>query len=123
MFAISPLYSESYDPNSALASAVNAQPHYLSHNSLYSNAEKFFDYRTRLPILGTKRVPVLCIVGEKDWICPVEESMKIKECIESVEGGRCTVEVVKGANHSVHHEKREDVHRLTRKFLGAVGGV
>lgn len=65
MFAIGPFYSESYDPDRALASSVRAYPRAKTHNALYSKGEKFFDYRERLRVVGQKGIRVLLVVGEK----------------------------------------------------------
>ncbi|OCF44563.1 hypothetical protein I317_01636 [Kwoniella heveanensis CBS 569] len=68
MFAIGPLYSEGkYDPDKELESCRNTIYRADSHNALYSEEEKYFDYRDRLKEITA---PTLIIVGEKDWICP-----------------------------------------------------
>lgn len=36
-------------------------------DDLYSEQEKYFDYRQDLPKITAK---TLVVVGEKDWICP-----------------------------------------------------
>ena len=37
-------------------------------DALYSEEEKYFDYRPRLKEITA---PTLIIVGERDWICPL----------------------------------------------------
>ena len=45
---------------------------WLTHypDDLYSEQEKYFDYRSRLHEIS---IPTLIIVGENDWICPPSE--------------------------------------------------
>jgi proline iminopeptidase len=78
---------------------------------LYAEPEKFFDYREQLPSVTAK---TLVIVGEKDWICPPKQSRYIASRIP---GSR--LEVIPGANHSVHHEKNKLVIQLIRECLQA----
>jgi pimeloyl-ACP methyl ester carboxylesterase len=83
IFAIWPLYSEEeHDRDKTLETirsiVFNAQSHsksslliqgsMLIKDDLYSPAEKYFDYRERLPSL---RVPTLILAGDKDWITPI----------------------------------------------------
>jgi proline iminopeptidase len=91
MFALGPLYSESYDPNSALKrnleTVFRARTHsefrrHLSDfavnvkkDNLYSKSEKYFDYRDQLKHISAK---TLVLVGEKDWICPPGECLIIR---------------------------------------------
>jgi proline iminopeptidase len=43
----------------------------FSPDALYSEEEKYFDYRARLKEITA---PTLIIVGERDWICPLSTS-------------------------------------------------
>jgi len=151
--AMSPLYSEAFDANAALRSCLdnvyNAKSHsesfliipvyidlnfeLVSHigivDDLYSEKEKYFDYRQDLPRIKAK---TLVIVGDKDWICPPgmrydfplhprhqtradflpENSKFIATKIPQAE-----LFVVKNANHSVHLEKNDEVIARIRDFL------
>ncbi|KAK4687971.1 proline iminopeptidase, partial [Tremellales sp. Uapishka_1] len=110
MFAIGPLYSEgTYDPDRGLESCRQTIYRAESHNELYSEQEKYFDYRPRLSEITA---PTLIIVGERDWICPPDQSRIMHEGIP-----RSELMVVANANHSVHHEQNELVIRKIRSFL------
>lgn len=94
MFALGPLYSESYKPDAALQnclatvyrSKTHSEPGAL-HTSytrmliwrtddLYSETEKYFDYREKLPGITAE---TLVVVGEKDWICtPGKRLLKLE---------------------------------------------
>lgn len=39
-----------------------------AEDDLYSQDEKYFDYRDRLHLISA---PTLVVVGDKDWICPL----------------------------------------------------
>ncbi|KAI9739553.1 MAG: hypothetical protein M1834_006269 [Cirrosporium novae-zelandiae] len=67
MFALGPLYTESYDANASLKRNRETVFHAKTHNDLYSEKEKYFDYRPRLKEVTAQ---TLIVVGEKDWICP-----------------------------------------------------
>ncbi|ORY29318.1 prolyl aminopeptidase [Naematelia encephala] len=111
MFALGPLYAEStYDPDQGLESARKTIYRAESHNALYSEEEKYFDYRPRLREITA---PTLIVVGDKDWICPPSQSEIIHKGVSGSE-----LLVVPGANHSVHHEKNELVIAAIRDFLG-----
>ncbi|PYH85588.1 alpha/beta-hydrolase, partial [Aspergillus uvarum CBS 121591] len=109
MHAAAPLYRETFDPDLALqqnlATVFNAE----SHNDLYAAPEKLFDYRDQLHQISAR---TLVIVGEKDWICPPEQSEIV---VEGIPGARLAV--VAGANHSVHLEKNELVLEMIRGHL------
>ncbi|KAF3021443.1 hypothetical protein E8E14_006803 [Neopestalotiopsis sp. 37M] len=107
--AMSPLYSESFDPNAALQSCLNNVYNAESHNDLYSEEEKYFDYREDLHKITAK---TLVVVGDKDWICPPENSKLIAKKINDAE-----LFVVENANHSVHVEKNELVLKKIRSHL------
>ncbi|KAJ9145514.1 Alpha beta hydrolase fold protein [Pleurostoma richardsiae] len=107
--AMSPLYSEAFDANAALRSCLDNVYNAKSHNDLYSEKEKYFDYRQDLPRIKAK---TLVIVGDKDWICPPENSKFIATKIPQAE-----LFVVKNANHSVHLEKNDEVIARIRDFL------
>lgn len=53
----------------------------------------------------------------QDWICPPEQSYEIKRSIELGGGPGVELHVIKGANHSVQHEKTAEVLGLIRGFL------
>lgn len=109
MFALAPLYSESYDADKGLVSVLNTKYYSKSHNELYSEAEKYFDYRDQLPSII---IPTLIIVGEKDWICPVTQSILMSQLIPNSE-----LQVISGSNHSVHLEKPDIVLEKIKGFL------
>ncbi|KAK1585742.1 Alpha/Beta hydrolase protein [Colletotrichum navitas] len=108
-FAMMPLYKESFDPDEALRSNLDGVYVAESHNDLYSEKEKYFDYTDQLPEITAK---TLVIVGDKDWICPPENSKLIAERIPGAELFR-----VEGANHGVHAEKPELVLGRIREHL------
>ncbi|GKT70729.1 alpha/beta hydrolase fold protein [Colletotrichum tofieldiae] len=66
-FAMMPLYKETFDPDAALKSNLDGVYVAESHNDLYSEKEKYFDYTDQLPNITAK---TLIVVGDKDWICP-----------------------------------------------------
>ena len=78
-------------------------------DDLYSEQEKYFDYTDRLHQVTAK---TLVIVGDKDWICPPENSKIIADKIPDAK-----LFVVEGANHSVHAEKSDLVLGEIRAFL------
>ncbi|WWD16322.1 hypothetical protein CI109_100748 [Kwoniella shandongensis] len=110
MFAIGPLYSEGkYDPDKGLESVRSTIYRAESHNELYSEKEKYFDYRPRLKEIIA---PTLIIVGERDWICPPSQSQIMHDGIPNSK-----LLVVPSANHSVHHEKNAEVIAAIRDFV------
>ncbi|KAF4446402.1 hypothetical protein FALBO_17081, partial [Fusarium albosuccineum] len=66
-FATMPLYREDYDANGGLKGCRDTVYVAESHNDLYSQEEKYFDYTEKL---GTIEAKTLVIVGDQDWICP-----------------------------------------------------
>ncbi|KAH7139484.1 Alpha/Beta hydrolase protein [Dendryphion nanum] len=108
-FAMLPLYREDYDANSGLFTCLNTIYVAESHNDLYSQGEKYFDYREQLDRISAK---TLVIVGSQDWICPPENSALIADRIPDAE-----LFSVSGANHSVHAEKPDLVIAKIRSFL------
>ncbi|CAG8950621.1 hypothetical protein HYFRA_00002830 [Hymenoscyphus fraxineus] len=111
MFALGPLYSESYKPDAALKKCLQTVYRSKTHNDLYSESEKYFDYRVRLPRITAE---TLVIVGEKDWICTPDQSRFIADGIP-----KATLVVFPGANHAVHIEKNAEVLEKIRQFLKA----
>ncbi|KAG7696692.1 hypothetical protein KL933_004773 [Ogataea haglerorum] len=111
MFALGPLYSETYNPNVGLTTCLNTVYRAQSHNDLYAESEKYFDYRDKLPLLQT---PTLVIVGEKDWICPPSQSKIICSLIPNSK-----LVVVPGTNHSVHQEKPQQVIAEILRFISS----
>ncbi|WQF81168.1 Putative alpha/beta hydrolase-1, peptidase S33 [Colletotrichum destructivum] len=109
-FAMMPLYRETFDPDAALKSNLDGVYVAESHNDLYSEKEKYFDYTDRLPQITAK---TLVVVGDKDWICPPENSRLIAERIPGAE-----LVLVEGANHGVHAEKPDLVLGRIREHLG-----
>ncbi|KAH6672304.1 Alpha/Beta hydrolase protein [Halenospora varia] len=109
MFALGPLYSESYEPNAALKKCLETVYRSKTHNDLYSEKQKYFDYRGQLQNISAK---TLVIVGEKDWICPPDQSRIISTGIP-----KATLVVVPNANHGVHLEKNVEVLGEIRQFL------
>ncbi|KAI7778945.1 proline iminopeptidase [Diaporthe eres] len=108
-FAMMPLYSESFDANAGLSSCLDNVYNSEAHNDLYSEQEKYFDYRADLYRITAK---TLVVVGDKDWICPLANSELI---VSKVSGAQLFV--VENANHSVHLERNEDVLRRIRAHL------
>ncbi|KAK7438557.1 hypothetical protein Landi51_11641 [Colletotrichum acutatum] len=108
-FAMMPLYRETFDPDAALKSNLDGVYVAESHNDLYSEKEKYFDYSERLSQITAK---TLVVVGDKDWICPPENSKLIAERIPEAK-----LLLVEGANHGVHAEKPEEVLGEIRKHL------
>ncbi|TDZ53795.1 Proline iminopeptidase [Colletotrichum trifolii] len=108
-FAMLPLYREVFDPDAGLKSALDGVYVAESHNDLYSEEEKYFDYTDRLSRITAK---TLVVVGAKDWICPPENSKLITERIPGAE-----LFLVEGANHGVHAEKPEVVLPKIRSHL------
>ncbi|TVY48773.1 Proline iminopeptidase [Lachnellula occidentalis] len=112
MFALGPLYSEpTYDPNASLGGNLKTKFRAGVHNDLYSPSQKYFDYRAGLKDLAT---PTLVIVGEKDWICPPDESRAIADAVANSK-----LVIVENANHGVHLEQNKQVLDCIRGFLGA----
>ncbi|KAJ0164869.1 Proline iminopeptidase [Colletotrichum tanaceti] len=109
-FAMMPLYKETFDPDAALRSNLDGVYVAESHNDLYSEEEKYFDYTDRLPQITAK---TLVVVGDKDWICPPENSRLIAERVPGAE-----LVLVEGANHGVHAEKPDLVLGRIREHLG-----
>ncbi|WVQ94991.1 hypothetical protein IAU59_002083 [Kwoniella sp. CBS 9459] len=110
MFAIGPLYSEGeYNPDKGLESCRSTIYRAESHNALYSEEEKYFDYRDRLKKIIA---PTLIVVGEKDWICPPSQSEIIHRGVPNSQ-----LLIVPNANHSVHHEKNAEVIQAIRDFV------
>ncbi|CAN8105471.1 unnamed protein product [Discula destructiva] len=108
-FASMPLYKEVFDPDAALKASLNTVYVAESHNDLYSETEKYFDYTEKLELVTAK---TLVVVGDQDWICPPGNSEVIASRIPQAE-----LFVVEGANHSVHLEKPELVLEKIRSHL------
>ncbi|KAH3661509.1 hypothetical protein OGAPHI_006356 [Ogataea philodendri] len=113
MFALAPLYSESYNSDEGLAGCLKTKYRAESHNSLYAESEKYFDYTNKLALLET---PTLIIVGEKDWICPPSQSRRIAQLVRN-----STLVEVPDANHSVHLEKTDQSTSETDTVVEPVG--
>ncbi|KAJ5546880.1 Alpha/beta hydrolase fold-1 [Penicillium frequentans] len=109
MYAAAPLYSEHFDAEAALKSNLETIFYAKSHNDLYSNTEKYFDYTDRLQYITAS---ALIVVGERDWICPPQLSRDMASRIPSTR-----LEVIAGANHGVHLEKNAEVIELIRQHL------
>ncbi|KAK8006042.1 hypothetical protein PG991_012339 [Apiospora marii] len=107
--AMMPLYSEAFDADQGLRSCLGNVYNAESHNDLYSESEKYFDYRDQLGQITAK---TLVIVGDKDWICPPENSEFIASKIPDA-----ALMVVENANHSVHLEKNDEVIARIRSHL------
>ncbi|KAJ6623570.1 prolyl aminopeptidase [Mycena sp. CBHHK59/15] len=111
IFALGPLYVETYDADAALRSNRQTVFRAETHNALYSESEKYFDYRDAL---GRVTAKTLVIVGEQDWICPPSQSKIIAVRIPNAR-----LIVVPGANHSVQHEKNELFVQAVRELLAS----
>lgn len=109
MFALGPLYSESYDADAGLRSCLETRYKAASHNQLYSEQEKYFDYRQELPNL---KIPTFIFDGEEDWICPKSQSELLHKLIPKSE-----LYIFPNANHSVHREFPDLVVERIRIFL------
>ncbi|CAG7924915.1 unnamed protein product [Penicillium olsonii] len=109
MYAAAPLYSEHFDADVALKHNLDTVFYAKSHNDLYAEPEKFFDYRDRLHLITAKS---LVIVGGRDWICPPEQS---KDIATRIPGAR--LEIIENANHGVHLEKNAKVIELIQEHL------
>ncbi|QPG77065.1 hypothetical protein FOA43_004463 [Brettanomyces nanus] len=96
MFALSPLYSEEYNPDKGLQSCLKTKYRSETHNDLYSETEKYFDYRSQLPYL---KVKTLIFDGKEDWICPISQSEELHRLIPN-----SVLYIIPHANHSVHLE-------------------
>ncbi|KKY35569.1 putative proline iminopeptidase [Diaporthe ampelina] len=107
--AMMPLYSEKFDANAGLSSCLNNVYNSEAHNDLYSDREKYFDYRDDLHRITAR---TLVIVGDKDWICPLANSELIASEVPGAQ-----LFVVENANHSVHLEKNEEVLSRIRSHL------
>ncbi|KAJ0107000.1 hypothetical protein J7T55_011095 [Diaporthe amygdali] len=107
--AMLPLYSEKFDANAGLRSCLDNTYNSEAHNDLYSESEKYFDYRNDLHRITAK---TLVIVGDKDWICPLGNSELIASKIPDAH-----LFVVENANHSVHIERNEEVLSRIRAHL------
>ncbi|KAJ6602541.1 prolyl aminopeptidase [Mycena vulgaris] len=111
MFALGPLYVETYDANAALKRNRGVIYRAETHNALYSEAEKYFDYRADLGRVAAK---TLVIVGEHDWICPPGQSKLMAERIPNAR-----LVLVPGANHSVQVEKNAVFVQAVRELLAS----
>ncbi|RAQ71325.1 alpha/beta hydrolase [Aspergillus flavus] len=109
MYAAAPLYSEAFNADIAFGRNLDTVFYAKSHNDLYAEPEKFFDYRDDLSTVTAK---TLIIVGERDWICPPAQSRVIASLIPNAH-----LEVIQDANHSVHVEKNAEVIGHIRKHL------
>ncbi|KAH7068511.1 Alpha/Beta hydrolase protein [Paraphoma chrysanthemicola] len=109
MHAAAPLYSETFDADAALAATLKTVYFAESHNELYSEEEKYFDYRESLQRITAK---TLIIVGEQDWICPPSQSRLMAARIPNAQ-----LHVFADANHSVHIEKNSEVIATIRKWI------
>lgn len=101
-------------------------------DDLYSEKEKYFDYRDQLHRITAK---TLAVVGDKDWICPPSRlyidhadelrGRDIRLTFSYAENSEFIVSkipnaklfVVENANHSVHLEKNELVISRIRDHL------
>ncbi|KAJ7119441.1 prolyl aminopeptidase [Mycena epipterygia] len=111
MFALGPLYVEKYDANAALTRTRGVVYRAETHNALYSEAEKHFDFRAAL---GRVTAKTLIIVGEQDWICPPSQSQIMAELVPDAK-----LVVVAGANHSVQVEKNAVFVQAVRELLAS----
>ncbi|WVW79476.1 hypothetical protein I302_101445 [Kwoniella bestiolae CBS 10118] len=110
-FAIAPLWVDSgYNPNEGLEVARRTVYNSESHNQLYSDREKYFDFRPNLKLVTAK---TLIIVGQGDWTCPPSQSEEIHRGIPD-----SRLVVFEGAGHFVQHEKNREVLEVVRDFLG-----
>ncbi|KAH8682021.1 Alpha/Beta hydrolase protein [Xylariales sp. PMI_506] len=111
--AMSPMYIDdgSYNADAALANNLKTVFNAEAHNDLYSEKEKYFDYREDLHKITAK---TLIIFGDQDWICAPEHSRLIGSKIPHSE-----LAEYKGANHGVHWERHAEVIQRIRDFLAA----
>ncbi|OJD28828.1 prolyl aminopeptidase [Diplodia corticola] len=109
IFALNPLYVETYDADAGLKKIRDTVFRAETHNALYSEQEKYFDYRDELHKVTAK---TLIVVGDQDWICPPSQSSIIAE---KIQGSRLLV--IPGANHSVQVEKNAEFLQAVRELL------
>ncbi|VEU21586.1 DEKNAAC102601 [Brettanomyces naardenensis] len=109
MYTLAPLYSETYDSDLGLKKCLHTKYYSETHNQLYSENEKYFDYRDQLPQL---RVRTLIFDGEQDWICPTTQSEELHRLIPNSE-----LKIIPKANHSVHLEFPHLVVEMIYTFL------
>jgi proline iminopeptidase len=81
-------------------------------DDLYSEEEKYFDYRGSLHLITAR---TLIIVGDQDWICPPSQSRLMVARIPNAR-----LAVFAEANHSVHIERNSDVIATIRSWIGDV---
>ncbi|KAF3034860.1 hypothetical protein E8E12_000709 [Didymella heteroderae] len=112
MPAAAPLYSEIFDPDAVLARTLKTVYYAESHNELYSETEKCFDYRE---LLHKVRARTLIIAGSEDWICPPSQSRIMAASIPDAR-----LEIFAGTNHSVHIEKNCEVIAVVRDWIDCV---
>ncbi|RXK37936.1 hypothetical protein M231_04825 [Tremella mesenterica] len=109
-FLLNRLYvDENYDPDVALEKNRRTIYRAETHNDLYSEQEKYFDFRDKL---GEVKAKTLIVVGANDWVCPPSQSKLIHSLIPG-----SILHIVPDANHAVHHEKNEFVIGEIRKLL------
>lgn len=110
LFAMAPMYSDTFDPDEVLESARTAPIHNDTHNALFKDG-RTYDLRSKL---SEVTCPALIICGSDDWICPVDQSQLMAELIPNSE-----LMVVEGANHAVHKQAAGQVLAKVRDFTCA----
>ncbi|KAK7739692.1 hypothetical protein SLS53_005660 [Cytospora paraplurivora] len=103
-FASMPLYKQVFNPDAGLKSSLNNVYVAESHNDLYSESEKYFDYTSQLHKITAKTLVISISISEN--------SRLIAAKVPNAE-----LFIVEGANHSVHAEKPELVLSKIRNHI------
>lgn len=83
-----------------------------AHNYTIQHNWKNWDLRPRL---GEIKVPTLIVVGEQDWVMPVENSLVLREGIKGSQ-----LEIFEGCGHGPHIENSPRFVVVVRAFLEAL---
>lgn len=87
--------------------------HHKTHNYTVQVNWKDWDLRPRL---GEIKVPTLIVVGDQDWVRPVEHSIILREGIPN-----SRLEIFEGCGHGPHTENTPKFAALVREFLAQNG--
>jgi proline iminopeptidase len=87
--------------------------HHKTHNYTITENWKGWDLRPRL---GEIKVPTLIVVGEQDWVRPIEHSLILRDGIPN-----SRMEIFPGCGHGPHTENTPKFAALVREFLAGNG--
>ncbi|MHB9144573.1 MAG: alpha/beta fold hydrolase [Symbiobacteriia bacterium] len=87
--------------------------HHKAHNYTIQVNWKDWDLRPRL---GEIKVPTLIVVGEQDWVKPIENSIILRDGIPN-----SRLEVFEGCGHGPHTENTPKFVATVRDFLASNG--